>query len=421
MGVDAKVVKVLEGCFGRKALEQRARELGVVRRERKVTAVSLVLSLVTSAVSGEEKRSISSARREFEALTGQPIEESAWRKRLNAALLRLLVELLGRVLAATGRLHKFDDFEDILAGDSTTLMLPSPCGVQSSAIYPSTVDGKGGLKISTVLSLGSESLADFNFAAARYHDRRILRERVFLKKGVLGLLDMGYADHDFLAEIDGAGAFFIVPLKTTTRLTLVRARRGIPRSRTRRGTLLDGRLRYGDVVDADVQVSTSNGQRRLRAVMVRLAKRDGTVVDCWYLTNLPPTFASEAVAELYRLRWQVERFFAHGKGIARLDHITSAAPTIIFIQIVASLLAIALTRAVSIDIAHGDSEAVISPDRALKVMARFLPRIAEAILRCDGSLPRIVSGFIRVFRVEAQSPNPGRLPAIYASSQRKAA
>jgi hypothetical protein len=419
LSIGTKIQTKLLALFDREALKRRAHELGAVKRERVASATSLVLALITSALSGEEKRSISSARREFEALVGKPIEESAFRKRLNAGLLKLLLEILGGVMADTGRAHRFRDFEDIILGDSTTCMLPG--GVTTERFFPSTVEGRGGIKVSTLVSLGRESLSQFRIAAARHHDRKLLQEHAVLHPGTLVLLDMGYADHGLMVQVDEAKSTFIIPLKSTTRLELVRARAGVPSSRSKEGTLLDGSIRYGEVVDADVRVSTSRGPRVFRAVMVRRTKRDGAQVECWYLTNLPPTFSPDAICDLYRLRWQVERFYAQGKGIARLDHITSSDPTILFIQIVSSLIAITLARSISADLAASDAGRVNSPDRILKVTARFLPRIADALLRRNGMLPRLIDDFVRVLDREGRHPNPGRPPAAHASAQRQAA
>ncbi len=421
MGVDSRIEAKLQAAFSAEKLEARALELGVIRRQRRVKAQPLVMALVATALSGEEKRSIASARREFQALVGFGIEESAFRKRLNAKLLRLLFEILERILASTAKAHGFDGFDDILAADSTTCLLPNPSGVQSAHAFPSTVEGRGGIKISTILSLGSESIEQFNTTSARRHDRKILREETLLQPNTLSLLDMGYYDHDLFADIDDADGFFIVPAKSTSTLTLVRAVRGIPHDKCRPGTALDGTIRYGDIVDADVEVNTTAGPRRFRATMVHRVKRDGIEVECWYITNLSRTFPAEDVSELYRLRWQIERFFACGKGIARLDHITSADPTIIFIQVVASLIAIALGRAVAADLTKDNEQLQLSTDRVLKVTAHFLPRFAEALLRHDGSLPDLVDSFVRVLLCEGRIPNPGRLPAIYASSLRRAA
>ena len=79
---------------------------------------------------------------------------------------------------------------------------------------------------------------------------------------------------------------------------------------------LDGR-----VLDADVQVGGGTHPRHLRLVGVQTSKGDG-----FLLTNLPPRVGPRPGADLYRVRWEVERSIKLDQSVPRLDAIDAERP-----------------------------------------------------------------------------------------------
>ena len=89
--------------------------------------------------------------------------------------------------------------------------------------------------------------------------------------------------------------------------------------------------------------------------------------DRYYLTTLPrDLFTAADVAELYRVRWEVELFFRNWKGAVRLDEVRRLQhPESLQVAITASILAAVLARDISTGLEqlsqHRASEPGVSP------------------------------------------------------------
>ncbi|HET8937462.1 MAG TPA: transposase, partial [Polyangiales bacterium] len=92
----------------------------------------------------------------------------------------------------------------------------------------------------------------------------------------------------------------------------------------------------GKVIDADVEL----GPESIRARLVGVPTDKGY---CFFLTNLPPDVAPRSVADLYRVRWEIELDNKLDKSACRLDEITartaSATRALVHASMVASMLA----------------------------------------------------------------------------------
>ena len=102
----------------------------------------------------------------------------------------------------------------------------------------------------------------------------------------------------------------------------------MPSWRTRR-CVLDGRA-----IDADVHVGRGKHAVQLRLVGVQTPKGY-----CFFLTNLPPRIGPRQVADLYRVRWEVELSIRLDKSVNRLDAIDAEQPCTLKTLLHASLIA----------------------------------------------------------------------------------
>ena len=105
------------------------------------------------------------------------------------------------------------------------------------------------------------------------------------------------------------------------------------------GTLvLDGRA-----IDADVHVGGDKHPLHLRLVGVQTPKGY-----CFFLTNLPPRIGPRQVADLYRVRWEVELSIRLDKSVNRLDAIDAERPcslkTLLHASLIASTIAALLAH-----------------------------------------------------------------------------
>ena len=93
--------------------------------------------------------------------------------------------------------------------------------------------------------------------------------------------------------------------------------------------VLDGRA-----IDADVHRGGAMQPRHLRLVGVQTPKGSG-----FFLTNLPPRLGPLQVADLYRVRWEVELSLRLDKSVHRLDAIDAEQPCSLKTLLHASLMA----------------------------------------------------------------------------------
>jgi len=103
-----------------------------------------------------------------------------------------------------------------------------------------------------------------------------------------------------------------------------------------------GLVHKREQLDLDVKLVDKRG----RSVTARVVCVPTEGQDRYYLTTLPrSTFTPADVAELYRVRWEVELFFRNWKGGVRMDHVHRLRnPTSLAVAVTASMLAALLSR-----------------------------------------------------------------------------
>jgi hypothetical protein len=124
---DISLRRALTSVLPPTRIRQLARELGTVRRRRKVDIVALVYSLALG-FSGGNQRSLAGLRRTYSKATGTTLAPSAFYDRFTTELARLLERLVHEALArkakSSPRLRGvFARFSEVLATDSTILRL----------------------------------------------------------------------------------------------------------------------------------------------------------------------------------------------------------------------------------------------------------------------------------------------------------
>ena len=102
-------------------------------------------------------------------------------------------------------------------------------------------------------------------------------------------------------------------------------------------------------LDLDVELL----DKRPRKVIARVVCVPTDGEDRYYLTTLArATFTPSDMAELYRVRWEVELFFKNWKGGVRMDHVHRLRnPTSLVVAVTASMLAALLSRDLQVGLA----------------------------------------------------------------------
>ena len=332
-------------------LQAIAEDLRVVERRRGyhpgLVAVSIVLSALQRSTDTQGR--LVDARRIYEMLGGGPAKESGFRKvaRKVAPVLRELLDrrLRGLVSGVTspelkGRLNAFRD-----------VLVPDGCAFKLANRLASSYAGTGSdseLKLHAVYSVRAGGLVSIHATAGAVHDNDGFAPE--WQPGVLYIWDLGYNDYGRAIAGTTAGSLILQRLKTGANPKVV-ASYG-PTGSRRELRLEDGSsvrldeacamglVHQQRVLDLDVELRADDQCALMRVVCVPFGGEDR-----YYLTSLPRAeFSPHEVAELYRLRWEIELFFRGLKGAARLDEVRRLEPpdslhTIVYGTLLAAMLA----------------------------------------------------------------------------------
>jgi len=210
----SKLEALFKQTFGARKIMGWARQLGAVVRLRRIHPEMFCLSLVACAL-GDETRSIATARRFFARLSGFSPEESSFYDRFTEAMVALLRYMYRSALSVCTTVHRAQlaavlgraGLADMLAIDSTQILLPA----SAKDSLPSTDADRGGVKLTTTLSLLYQTVDGVVCTSAKTHDRKALKIGRWLHEQLL-IFDRGYSDHKLFAQIIARKGFFLTRL-----------------------------------------------------------------------------------------------------------------------------------------------------------------------------------------------------------------
>jgi hypothetical protein len=218
--------------------------------------------------------------------------------------------------------------------DSTTVMVRDALREE----FPGTGD-YAAIKVHKVVSVGCGAPVRDHFSPAREHDSRHLAiDEAWRGCGLLA--DLGYASLERLRACNAHDVRFVIRLKDNWKPKVDYIARGQVTQECFPGTDLDALLEAeilvldGRAIDADVHVGGDKRPLHLRLVGVHTPKGYG-----FFLTNLPPRIGPRQVADLYRVRWEVELSIRLDQSVHRLDEIDAERPCSLKTLLHASLLA----------------------------------------------------------------------------------
>lgn len=351
---DSTILNVLEEMYPSAWIREMARRCG--GRRGKVRIVGLFWTVLLGFGPGQA-RDLAALQRSFEAEGGTRITPQGFRARFNEVLERLLRGAVQRAMAFLSAQHvaKFSgllsSLRDVLLLDATVLHLHESL----RSLWPGTrKQSPASMKLHVVHSLRQRATLRFRTTKGKTNDRRGWRGFGPWVRGSLLMMDLGYYKHFFFARIEEQGGFFLSRLMGSANPTIVKDNQ---RLRGRARSLEGRKLRealvglHRDRLDVQVKVSFKRqkylGKARKDEKIWRVVglKHEGT----WrlYLTNLPSTLSADAIAELYRLRWQVELLFKTLRSSFRLGDLPVRRPTAVMCLVYASLLTSLISQAIA--------------------------------------------------------------------------
>lgn len=410
------LVDLFKSIFNPGTVLAWARECGAVQRLREIHPHDFAITLVSCAL-GDEERSIATARRLFDRLTGFMPEESSFYDRFTDEMAELLKRLFHNALAscsierrqALAKMLRGTGIFNVSAFDGCQVSLPA----EAAEDLPSTNDDHGGFKLTATVSLLFQCIERVTVTDARTHDRKALKLPRCLH-GQLLLFDRGYSDHRLFKTIADRGGAFLTPLKESSVPVITAIRRGL--GQTHIGEQLTGYLPYRGIVDLDARFRLRKGGTvdfRVVRITIEQDTRDGFIqeVDIWLVTNLgEDVFTADQIATIYRMRWEVEILFRILKTVGRLDQLRTANVAVIRTFIYATLLGAVLAQDIAALMRRARPDAEPSLQRVTMLVLGYLPLIAGAA--GTRRLPEVVRAFEAALWREGVNPNPGRPYAV---------
>ena len=228
-----------------------------------------------------------------------------------------------RCRAELGHKTKFRFKNRLLSIDSTVVTLCSKMfpwatySRQKGAIkLHFTLDHAGYLPEAMVVTTGS------------YSELTVLRRRSYAR-GTILVMDRGFVDFGWFAQLNENGVIFVTRIKTDTRYEVVEQRpvlagSGVFSDEVIRLTSPATRKRYPNVLRL-VTIETEQGER------------------LGFLTN-QMTLAASTIAEIYKDRWKIEVFFKLIKQNLRIKSFVGTSANAVWTQIWTALIAMLVIR-----------------------------------------------------------------------------
>ncbi len=377
---------VFEAMLPRDEIDRLCAQCGVIERQRKLHLGMLVRAMVISAGTpgGAYQADVLRSYLEGEV---PPVARSAFYRWFDEPLERFMAALAERAVAYA-RAQQVDlsgplcGVKDWYIVDSTTVRVRDALREE----LPGTGE-YAAIKVHKILSVGCGAPVRYHFSPAREHDSRHLTiDESWRGYGLLA--DLGYASIERLRACDAHGVRVVIRLKDNWKPKVDYIARGQVTRTFFPGTDLDALLAEetlvldGRAIDADVHIGGGKHPLHLRLVGVHTPKGY-----CFFLTNLPPRVGPRQVADLYRVRWEVELSIRLDKSVHRLDEVDAERPcslkTLLHASLIASTIAALLAHTHNIQTRPPQggaprTEAPLHPRRLALQLAVSCQSIAQA-------------------------------------------
>lgn len=410
----------LRSLFPTRWLNATAREVGLVKRRRKVAPAAFFWALVLGFAVGH-RRSIASLRRFYRATTGTVLVPSSFYEWFSEAtvrfLKRALVRAVDRLAEPSGELRDhLSRFKDLVVADATVIRLRDALAGAYAACR--TNHTRAAMKLHLVMSVFGAGARKVTITGERINERRRLGVGPWVA-GRLLLFDLGYFKWQLFERIRENGGYFVSRLRDDVSPVIVaenRRWRGASRclAGKRLGDVKAGLAR--EVVDLLVEVEFARRgylgrSRRVRTIFRAVGVRHGTArMHHWYVTNIPVTELSpKDIATTYAARWEVELVFRELKSHLRIAQLASARRAVVESLVYAAIIGLAVSRALWRRLrAFVDASRRLSERRVTDALAVIAVELAIVLSGAHVTLEQrrrwhaLLSG-------EGADPNVGRL------------
>lgn len=407
---DSPIRDAIGSVLSRPRINRLARELGVVKRQRKVRMMALVGAVVLGFATGAQ-RSLAGMRRAYERCTGQSLAPSAFYARFTREMAQLLRRLVEDTMAelqqrAPKLKHALARFNQVLVADGSLIKLHKGLAAQFPSVFPNKVGAAA--KLHVVINVAGRSARSVQLVAGKRHDVTILKLGPWVA-GKLLILDLAYRKGLLYKQIADNRGYFLLRKKQSDDPLITD-----PRWRGKRlSALVEAFVGKTFDVDAVVpwQFDRGPNKNRRHTLPVR-------VIGQWnadeghhhfYLTNVPQDMmAAEHVGPIYAARWEVELFFRELKLTHRLEQLPTRKRFVSETLIYAALLSLLLSRRLRERLLPS-AAAAFPVERWARLFATFALDILNVTFGSLRACSADASRLANLLRREAPDPNQTRL------------
>jgi Transposase DDE domain len=414
------VRRVFEAMLPQHEIDRLCVQFGVIERQRKLHLGMLVRAMVIAAGTpgGAYQADVMRSYLEF----GVPrVARSAFYRWFDEPLEQFMAILADRALAyagaqqvdLTGMLDGVRDWDIV---DSTTIRVRDALRDE----FPGAGE-YAALKVHKVFSVGCGAPVRYHFSPARAHDSRPLQIDASWQ-GCGLLADLASVSLARLRACNAHEVRFVIRLKNNWKPKVDSLARGHLTQEFCPGTDLDVLLEQdilvldGHTIDADVRVGNAKHPLHLRLVGVHPAKGYG-----FFLTNLPPRLGPRQVADISRVRWEVELSLKLDKSVHRLDQVDAERPcsmkTLLHASRIASVIAALLAHTHNMQTrpslpGQPRTEAPLHPRRLALQLAVSCQSIAQAVDLKGAFAKQRWQEIADLLRHSGKDPNWRRRPSV---------
>jgi hypothetical protein len=351
-----KLIPALKNLLPKERLDLLGRIVGFIRRLRAIEASAFIWSVVLSRL-GSGRPGFEQARDWFAQLTHREIFPRPFQMRFkNAEAVTLFASAFEEAVAQWRRggrrpHHRLArDFTDVIAIDATLMQLND----RLEGLFGGLRTAAASLKVVLSISIFGLVPVAAQIRRGRDNDQQCFPELSVFRRGALLLFDKGFVSYRRLRELHSAGLRYLCPMRKNGNariIAIAKAPRRIRRALVNNPSgvllrdVLGAKQKLKRSWDVTVVVQSRNDDenvicRLIIAVGPRHEQRP-------YLTNIDDAWTGSQLAELYRLRWQIELVFKELKQDLSLGKLPSKDPHAVQVFAWASLLALALSRTIA--------------------------------------------------------------------------
>jgi hypothetical protein len=332
-----KVKENFEKFFDKSLINRLGKVSGFIKRQtNKVTAFAFVAGFIETCFTGRNTYSAWAAN--IGLISGQTISKQAICERMSEPSTSYAQELFSHVMKTRINVEKESRlcklFKQVILQDSSALSLPD-CLVKEFPGNVSRGKQKAVARLQCIINITKMKWLHLSLDPYTKNDQSAIGTALpYLKKGDLLIRDLGYFSLKAIPEIEKRKAFFINRLRYGITLYNEKGKEITWKDLSRKKGVVDCNVLIGKKDKIGVRIVMIPLPKAIVNERIRKAKQDRDkrlnhsedyykwIAYNIFITNVEEaTLSGKEIAEVYRIRWQIEIVFKSWKSGGRMQQI----------------------------------------------------------------------------------------------------